>query len=87
MSTREEWRNLGFSYDRDDAAKEWRLRGSRDGLLALLVEDRVAAMATDTTSRIREEFAADSTYTLVLELRADTFDPSSSDENLAENAG
>jgi hypothetical protein len=139
--TREEWRDLGFFYDRDDAAKEWRLRGSRDGLLrfarllydyvadprnamksehehygpymylevmtwpeagmddhsihgplvelerlARLVEARVAAMATDTTSRIREEFAADSPYSLVLELRADNFDPSSSDENLGEKA-
>jgi hypothetical protein len=31
--TRAEWRDLGFFYDRDDASKEWRLRGSRAGLL------------------------------------------------------
>jgi hypothetical protein len=31
--TRAEWRELGFFYDRDDAAKEWVLVGSRDGLL------------------------------------------------------
>jgi hypothetical protein len=31
--TRSEWRELGFFYDRDDASKEWRLRGSRAGLL------------------------------------------------------
>lgn len=31
--TRKEWRELGFFYDRDDAAKEWRLIGSVEGLL------------------------------------------------------
>jgi hypothetical protein len=33
-ATREEWRELGFFYDRDDPSKEWRVRGSRSGLLA-----------------------------------------------------
>jgi hypothetical protein len=39
--TRAEWRELGFFYDRDDQAKEWRLTGSRQGLLAFatLLED------------------------------------------------
>jgi hypothetical protein len=32
-ATRKEWRELGFFYDRDDQAKEWRLVGSRSGLL------------------------------------------------------
>lgn len=32
-ATRREWRELGFFYDRDDAAKTWRLVGSRAGLL------------------------------------------------------
>ncbi len=31
--TRKEWRDLGFFYDRDDHKKEWRLVGSRSGLL------------------------------------------------------
>jgi hypothetical protein len=31
--TRAEWRELGFFYDRNDAAKEWVLVGSRSGLL------------------------------------------------------
>jgi len=30
---RDEWRELGFFYESDEEAKEWRLRGSRDGLL------------------------------------------------------
>jgi hypothetical protein len=30
--TREEWQELGFFYDRDDASKEWTIVGSRAGL-------------------------------------------------------
>ncbi|MEI8227883.1 MAG: hypothetical protein WCH77_06425 [Planctomycetota bacterium] len=30
--TREEWRELGFFYDRDDTKKCWRLVGSKEGL-------------------------------------------------------
>lgn len=30
--TQREWRELGFFYDRDDEAKEWRLIGSKAGL-------------------------------------------------------
>jgi hypothetical protein len=30
--TRREWRELGFFYDRDDLAKEWKLSGSKSGL-------------------------------------------------------
>jgi hypothetical protein len=30
--TRQEWRELGFFYEIDDKAKEWRIRGSRAGL-------------------------------------------------------
>jgi hypothetical protein len=29
----QEWRELGFFYDRDDEAKEWKIIGSCDGLL------------------------------------------------------
>jgi hypothetical protein len=32
-ATRQEWRELGFFYDRDDGTKEWLIRGSRAGLL------------------------------------------------------
>ena len=32
-ATRKEWRALGFFYDRDDQLKEWKLVGSRSGLL------------------------------------------------------
>jgi hypothetical protein len=31
-ATRAEWRELGFFYDCDDAAREWVIVGSRDGL-------------------------------------------------------
>lgn len=33
--TRREWRQLGFHYNRNEAAKEWILTGSRSGLLRL----------------------------------------------------
>jgi len=32
-ATRQQWRDLGFFYDRDDQARVWRLTGSRAGLL------------------------------------------------------
>jgi hypothetical protein len=32
-ATRKDWRDLGFFYDRDDDRREWRLVGSRSGLL------------------------------------------------------
>jgi hypothetical protein len=32
-ATRQEWRELGFFYDRDDETRTWRLVGSRAGLL------------------------------------------------------
>lgn len=32
-ATRREWRELGFFYELDDKTKEWRIRGSRAGLL------------------------------------------------------
>ena len=50
--TREEWRELGFFYDRDDDAKEWRLRGSRDGLR------RFARLAPFRMSRLSRSDAA-----------------------------
>jgi hypothetical protein len=32
-ATRRDWRELEFFYDRDDAAKQWMIIGSREGLL------------------------------------------------------
>src|ERR1035438_7741098 len=32
-ATTQEWRELGFFYDRDDRARVWKLTGSRSGLL------------------------------------------------------
>jgi hypothetical protein len=140
--TRQEWRELGFFYDRDDASKEWRLVGSCDGLcrfssllreyvadprnemksehehygpysylevmtwpeagfdhhavrgplgaldaLASLVDAKIGAMKTGDKVRIGDEFAAGTTYALVLDLRDDDFDPSSLDANLDGDAG
>ncbi|HUE54049.1 MAG TPA: hypothetical protein VMO80_17030 [Terriglobales bacterium] len=132
--TREEWRALGFFYDRDDDAKLWALIGSRAGLLrfrdalreyvadprnalesehehygpymylkvmtwqeagfdnnairgsladlarlAALVETRLATAQPGSAVRIHHEFAADSPYALVLEVREDSFDPAAAD--------
>jgi hypothetical protein len=123
-----EWRDLGFFYDRDDEAKEWRLVGPRDGLLrfrdlllayvadsrneqqsehehygpymylevmtwpeagfdehairgplpdlarlASLVDEKLRNGPTGFTIRIRDEFAVDSPYTLVFDVREDGF--------------
>ena len=55
--------------------------------LAKLVEAKLAAMRTGSSVLIREEFAADSPYALVLELREDGFDPATADPQLtAEDA-
>jgi hypothetical protein len=47
--------------------------------LAELVEAKLASAQPGEPIRIREEFAADSPYTLVLDVRADGFDPASTD--------
>jgi hypothetical protein len=44
-ATRQEWRELGFFYDRDDLAKAWKLTGSRSGLLRF--RDALLAYAAD----------------------------------------
>jgi hypothetical protein len=135
--TRREWRELGFFYDMDEAAREWRLVGSRSGLLRLrdlllaytadarnqsvgehehygpyqylkvttcpepsfddqgvrgspgdlerlarLVEASLQDARAGSRIRIREGFAAESPYTLVLEVRPDDFDPSAADSAL-----
>ena len=35
QAAREDWRALGFHYERDDESREWRFTGSRSGLLGL----------------------------------------------------
>jgi hypothetical protein len=57
------------------------IRGSLVALthLAELIEVKLATAEPGSPIRIREEFAADSPYTLVLDVRADGFDPSSAD--------
>jgi hypothetical protein len=47
--------------------------------LAALVEGNLAASRPGSTVRIQDEFAADSPYTLVLEVREDSFDPAKAD--------
>jgi hypothetical protein len=137
--TREEWRALGFFYDRDDDAKVWTLIGSRAGLLsfrdalleyvvdprnalesehehygpymylkvmtwqeagfdknairgpladlarlAAMVEAKLAIAQPGSAVRIHEEFAADSPYALLLEIREDSFDPAAADPLLKD---
>jgi hypothetical protein len=57
------------------------IRGSLDDLtrLAELVETKLATAQAGESIRIRDEYAADSPYTLMLDVRADGFDPSSTD--------
>jgi hypothetical protein len=141
-STRQEWCELGFFYDRDDQAKVWQLTGSRAGLLrfrdvlrsyaadprnelksehehygpygylevmtwpeagfddhairgsltdiarlATVIENNLAAAQPGSTIRIQEDFAEDSPYGLILEVKEDGFDPASADQALpAEDA-
>jgi hypothetical protein len=137
QATREEWRELGFHYDRDDNAKSWILTGSRTGLLkfrdALLaytsnpvnatpsehdhygpymylkvmtwpdagfddncirgslddlkrlttiIERKIAFASVGESIRIQEEFAPDSPFGLVINIRDDDFDPASADSAL-----
>jgi len=65
------------------------IRGSLTDLdrLASIVETHLAVAEPGTQIRIREEYAADSRYALVLDVRADGFDPSSTDsERLGSTA-
>lgn len=57
------------------------IRGSLPALthLAELVEAKLASAQAGECLRIRDEFAADSPYTLLLDVRADGFDPASVD--------
>jgi hypothetical protein len=51
-ATRRAWRELGFFYARDEQAKEWRLTGSREGLLgfATLLAEYSADPVNDSLS-------------------------------------
>jgi hypothetical protein len=57
------------------------IRGSLVALthLAELIEVKLATAEPGSPIRIREEFAANSPYTLMLDVRADGFDPSTAD--------
>lgn len=67
------WRDPGF----DGHA----IRGSLDDLtrLAELVEAKLASIQAGETIRIREDYAPNSPFALVLDVRADGFDPASTD--------
>lgn len=47
-STRREWRELGFFYDRDDAVRKWRIVGTAEGLQKFA--SMVSAYASDATN-------------------------------------
>ena len=51
--TRQEWRELGFFYDYDEAASQWHLVGSRDGLLRF-VEILESYVADPKNERLSE---------------------------------
>ena len=51
--------------------------------LAALIEVKLSMARAGSTVRIREEFAVDSPYALVLDLREDGFDPAAADPLLA----
>jgi len=133
-ATKQEWRELGFLYDRDSQTRVWKLTGSRAGLLrfrdtllsyvadprnalksehehygpysyleimtwpeagfdsqairgsladlarlAKLVEAKLATVRPGSSVLIQNEFAADSPYALVLDVREDGFDPAAAD--------
>jgi hypothetical protein len=51
--------------------------------LALLIEAKLNGTRPGSTIRIREEFAKDSSYALILDVREDDFDPASADSLLS----
>ena len=70
------WREAGFDKDA--------IRGPLGDLahLAELGETKLAHAQPGSTVRIHEEFAANSPYALVLQVREDSFDPATADPNL-----
>ena len=75
------WHEPGF----DDHA----IHGSLADLkrLASIIEKRLAMAQTGDSIRIQEEFAANSPYALILEVREDDFDPAQADPMLSKGAG
>jgi hypothetical protein len=62
------------------------IRGTLSDLerLARIIEARVHESAPRATIRIREDFATNSPYSLVLEVREDDFDPPTADSALPD---
>jgi len=60
------------------------IRGTLDDLarLADLIETELASMLPGSSVQIREEFAINSSYGLILEMREDEFDPATADSLL-----
>jgi hypothetical protein len=72
------------------AFDEHAIRGSLADLarLARIIESKVVVALPGSSVTIREEFAPDSPYSLVLDVREDGFDPASADTALPpETAG
>lgn len=139
-ATRADWRELGFFYDVDDETRQWRLVGSRTGLLrfaelldryvadpanglegehehygpymylevmtsknpsiddhsihgtltdlarlASITRTRVSNALPGQTVVIKDDYAGEAQYSLVLQLRPDDFDPSSVDAALVSS--
>jgi hypothetical protein len=56
-ATRREWRDLGFFYERDDAAQVWTIRGSIDGLNRFAAEiERYASKPNHTVISEHDHF-------------------------------
>jgi len=52
------------------------------GRLADIIDRSIALVGPGSQVRLREEYAADSEYSLVLDVRVDDFDPVSADPGL-----
>jgi hypothetical protein len=70
----------------DAAVDKEGIRGSLSDLarLATLVESKLASVQAGERVRIQDEFASNSSYELILDVRQDAFDPSSADPALWE---
>lgn len=71
------WPEAGFDVDS--------IRGSLDDLkrLAHIIDAKVASTAVGKSVRVQEEFAPNSPYGLVLNIRDNDFDPASADAGSA----
>ena len=64
-ATRQDWRELGFFYDRDDQTRVWKLTGSRAGLLRF--RDALLSYVSDPRHALKSEHEHYGPY-LVLEV-------------------